>query len=606
MGEEPRTAYDRVALSSYFDGASAQDLSLGDLSGPHVDVHVGERATPWTATPAPSPPPPAAPWATTGSSWPPAPPLRAPRPRPRPARLPLYRTIEDLDAITASAATPAPAWSSAADCSAWRPPTPCGCWAWPRRRTRPHLMPAQIDEGAGPAPQTRHRPGRAHHTGAASTAVEAGADGRVRNLLLGDGTRLDADLVVFSWASAPRRPRTRRRLRVGERGDRHRRHLHHSDDRIHAIGEAAAHRGTVYGLIPGNAMAEVVADRLLGGGATFTGADTSTKLKLLGVDVASFGDATAAPTTAWTWSSTTPPAAATPNSSVRRRHHPPGRHPGRRRLRLRHPAPHGRLAPARRPAHPHTPEGGAALGADALPDSAQICSCNAVTKGALTDAIHTRAPATSPASRRAHGRHQLRVVRAHAQADPLPGGHRAVQGPVRALHPVPRRTPGGPSAPPAPPPSPPSSRTTGRQGCDICKPAVASILASRGAGTSRRRTGHTPGHQRPLPRQHAAQRHYSVVPASRRRDHPDKLIVIGEVARDFQLYTKITGGQRIDLFGARLEQLPAIWPAWSRPGSSPATPTASPCAPSSRAWAPPGAATASRTRWAWPSAWRSA
>ena len=35
--------------------------------------------------------------------------------------------------------------------------------------------------------------------------------------------------------------------------------------------------------------------------------------------------------------------------------------------------------------------------------------------------------------------------------------------------------------------------------------------------------------------------------------------MIGEVARDFGLYTKITGGQRIDLFGARVEQLPAIW-----------------------------------------------
>jgi nitrite reductase (NADH) large subunit len=40
---------------------------------------------------------------------------------------------------------------------------------------------------------------------------------------------------------------------------------------------------------------------------------------------------------------------------------------------------------------------------------------------------------------------------------------------------------------------------------------------------------------------------------------PDKLIVIGEVARDFGLYTKITGGQRIDLLGARVDQLPAIW-----------------------------------------------
>jgi nitrite reductase (NADH) large subunit len=40
---------------------------------------------------------------------------------------------------------------------------------------------------------------------------------------------------------------------------------------------------------------------------------------------------------------------------------------------------------------------------------------------------------------------------------------------------------------------------------------------------------------------------------------PEKLIAIGEVARDFGLYTKITGGQRIDMFGARVEQLPLIW-----------------------------------------------
>jgi nitrite reductase (NADH) large subunit len=53
---------------------------------------------------------------------------------------------------------------------------------------------------------------------------------------------------------------------------------------------------------------------------------------------------------------------------------------------------------------------------------------------------------------------------------------------------------------------------------------------------------------------------YSVVPRVPGGEiTPEKLIVLGEVARDFGLYTKITGGQRIDLFGARVEQLPAIW-----------------------------------------------
>jgi nitrite reductase (NADH) large subunit len=40
---------------------------------------------------------------------------------------------------------------------------------------------------------------------------------------------------------------------------------------------------------------------------------------------------------------------------------------------------------------------------------------------------------------------------------------------------------------------------------------------------------------------------------------PEKLVVLGQVAQKYGLYTKITGAQRIDLFGARVEQLPRIW-----------------------------------------------
>ena len=68
-----------------------------------------------------------------------------------------------------------------------------------------------------------------------------------------------------------------------------------ADPMVYAIGEVAAVDGRCYGLVgPGYTSAEVVADRLLGGAAEFGEADTSTKLKLLGVDVASFGDAMAA------------------------------------------------------------------------------------------------------------------------------------------------------------------------------------------------------------------------------------------------------------------------------------------------------------------------
>jgi nitrite reductase (NADH) large subunit len=98
-------------------------------------------------------------------------------------------------------------------------------------------------------------------------------------------------------------------------------------------------------------------------------------------------------------------------------------------------------------------------------------------------------------------------------------------------------------------------------GCEVCKPAVASILASRGSGYI------LDGEQAALQDTNDhflanLQRNgtYSVVPRVPGGEiTPGQLIAIGEVAREFDLYTKITGGQRIDLFGARVEELPAIW-----------------------------------------------
>jgi len=102
---------------------------------------------------------------------------------------------------------------------------------------------------------------------------------------------------------------------------------------------------------------------------------------------------------------------------------------------------------------------------------------------------------------------------------------------------------------------------SGEGGCEICRPVVASILATT-----------TPGHI--LDGEQAALQDtndhflanlqkdgtYSVVPRIPGGEiTPEKLIVIGEVARDYGLYTKITGGQRIDLFGATVDQLPPIW-----------------------------------------------
>jgi nitrite reductase (NADH) large subunit len=102
---------------------------------------------------------------------------------------------------------------------------------------------------------------------------------------------------------------------------------------------------------------------------------------------------------------------------------------------------------------------------------------------------------------------------------------------------------------------------TGR-GCDICKPAVASILASQSKvrhvldGESAALQDTNDHFLANIQRNGT----YSVVPRIPGGEiTPQKLLVIAEVARDFDLYTKITGGQRIDLFGARVEQLPLIW-----------------------------------------------
>jgi nitrite reductase (NADH) large subunit len=73
---------------------------------------------------------------------------------------------------------------------------------------------------------------------------------------------------------------------------------------------------------------------------------------------------------------------------------------------------------------------------------------------------------------------------------------------------------------------------------------------------------------------------YSVVPRmAGGEDHPGQTDGHRAGGKKYDLYTKITGGQRIDLFGARVEQLPLIWEELiAKPASNPAMPTANRCA----------------------------
>ncbi|WP_017597626.1 nitrite reductase large subunit NirB [Nocardiopsis lucentensis] len=569
VGEEPRTAYDRVALSSYFDGATAEDLSLGDPTGPHTDVHVSERATgidraTRTVTTASGRTLPYDRLVLATGSTPFVPPIPG-------HDLPgchVYRTIEDLDAITDSAKnarTGVVIGGGLLGLEAANALRLLGLQAHVVELA-PHLMPAQIDEGAGALLKNLVTDlGVKVHTGTATTGIEPGDDGRAARLTLSDGGHLDTDLVVFSVGIRPRDDLARAcGLDLGERGgiaidDT----CTTSDSHIMAIGEAANHRGTVYGLIaPGNAMAEVVADRLVGGDATFTGADTSTKLKLLGVDVASFGDAHGRAEGALdvvvndAASGRYAKLVVSDDATTLLGGILVGDASAYATLRplVGSPLPGDPLALI-------TPDGGAAVGADALPDDAQICSCNAVTKGTICDAIHsgsTDVPSLKACTRAGTScgscvpmlkqlLDQAGIEQSNALCEHFTQSRAELVEIVRAtgittFSALIER------------------HGTGR-GCDICKPAIASILASLGNGHILQ------GEQATL--QDTNDRYlanmqrngtYSVVPRIPGGEiTPDKLIVIGEVARDFNLYTKITGGQRIDLFGARLEQLPAIW-----------------------------------------------
>ena len=99
------------------------------------------------------------------------------------------------------------------------------------------------------------------------------------------------------------------------------------------------------------------------------------------------------------------------------------------------------------------------------------------------------------------------------------------------------------------------------RGCDICKPTVGSILASlwNDYVLKEKHVGLQDTNDTFLANMQKNGT-YSVVPRIAGGEiTPDKLIVLGEVAKKYNLYTKITGAQRVDLFGARVQQLPSIW-----------------------------------------------
>jgi nitrite reductase (NADH) large subunit len=581
FAEESRPPYDRVALTSFFSGRDPDDLLLGEpelwrregvrlhtnaavqrIDTERREVHARGRTFPYDAL------------VIATGSYPAVPPVPG-------SDLPgafVYRTVDDVTELRAWATTrkvKRPVRGAVVGGGLLGLEAAGALTAMGVETTvvefAPRLMPIQIDEGGGEGLRRLiEKLGVRVRTATATSKVRAGSNGRVSRMDFADGSKLPVDLVVFATGVRPRDELARDAgLPVGERGGVvvDEACATEAPD-VYAIGEVACIEGRTWGLVaPGYTMAEIVADRLLGGSATFPGADTSTKLKLLGVDVASFGDAFAQSPGALEVVYADPVAGAY------------------KKLVLSDDAQtllggvlvgdasaYASLRPMvgqKLGADPTAwllPEGTAPAPATDLPDAANVCSCNNVSAGTIRFAVSDRG-CTDLAGIKACTRAGtscgscLPLVKKLVSTELEKSGV-AVSNALcehfelsRAqLFDVVQVQELGTF-----------SEILGRhgtgRGCDICRPVVASILATLGKGhvldRDTARLQDTNDHVMANLQKDGT---YSVVPRVPGGEiTPQGLIDIGQVASDFGLYTKITGGQRIDLFGARIEQLPSIW-----------------------------------------------
>ncbi|MBQ4828870.1 nitrite reductase large subunit NirB [Alteromonas sp. MMG017] len=444
----------------------------------------------------------------------------------------------------------------------------------------PQLMAVQLDETGGDVLRSKIESlGVTVHTQKATQVIEAGEQSRYR-MVFADGTFLETDMVLFSAGIRPSDQLARKSmLALGERGgivvdD----NCLTSDPDIFAVGECALWQNRIFGLVaPGYTMARAAVSSLTGGDTVFTGADMSTKLKLMGVEVGSIGDAHERTTGAQSYTYFNQPEGVYKKLVVDE-----SQQKVLGAVLVGDTSDYDTLLQYALngidlPENPETlilPSAGAApaLGADALPDTATICSCHNVAKSDIVSAID-------------EGCCSLGDVKSCTKASTGCGGCTALLKNVvdselekrgvevskaicehfnhtrqELFHIV--KVNGITSFDELL-----EKHGTGL-GCEICKPAAGSILASVYNDYVLK--------QEHLPLQDTNDIYlgnmqkdgtYSVVPRVAGGEiTPEKLILLGEVAKKYSLYTKITGGQRIDLFGARVDQLPDIWEALVKGG----------------------------------------
>jgi nitrite reductase (NADH) large subunit len=572
--EEPRPAYDRVNLSKFFDTLDASSLKLASEAwyAEHgVTLHLGDRASSIdrersvvrsqkglevaydTVVLA------------TGSA-----PFVPTVPGVDKKGIFVYRTIEDLEAIRAYAkhsGSAAVIGGGLLGLEAAKAVRDLGLETHVVEFA-PRLMPRQVDDsGSRTLLEKIESLNVRVHLGKSTQAFLG--NGKVEGLSFADGGTLPVGMVVISAGIRPRDELARAcGLSVGPRGgvvvdDA----MRTSDPQIYAIGEVALHKGTIYGLVaPGYEMAEVAAANLTGASRTFTSFEMSTKLKLMGVDVASFGN----------------PFAEADGGRALTFEDPFGGvykklvfdNEGKRLLGgvlVGDASDFGSLLAFYKSGAPLTVPPSSLLGMNpgataACEIDAQVCSCNNVGERQIREAIRGQELATVAQVKSCTlagtgcGGCLPRVadlLEAELQASGAKvANHLCEHFPhsreelfqivmIRGIRSFDELI---------------ASHGRGH-GCEICKPAVSSILASlwnemilepahatlpdtndRFLGNIQR--GGT----------------YSVVPRVPGGEiTPEKLIVLGEVARKYRLYTKITGGQRVDLFGAPVHLLPEIW-----------------------------------------------
>jgi nitrite reductase (NADH) large subunit len=609
FGEETRPAYDRVHLSEFFAGKSAEDLKMAPASwyaDNNITLHLGDPIAQINreaktvdshsgltvaydilimAT-------------GSGAFVPPIPGVEK-------NGVFIYRTIEDLEIMTAwakKATKGAVIGGGLLGLEAAKAMIDLGVTDTSVIEFAPRLMPRQIDDaGSNMLKGKLESLGLKILTNKNTSAILG--DGSISGMQFTDDVKIDVDMLVISAGIKPRDELAKLSgLEVGQRGGIVvNEKMQTSDENIYAIGECALYNGMIYGLVaPGYEMAQVVVNNITsagfhenfysqknkttsvyteseippsgGGGAAFTGYDMSTKLKLIGVDVASFGD---------------PFVSGNGIKSVSVTDNNKGIY---KRINI---SEDGKILLGgvlvgdaeqynmllqtckNKVVLPPNPEdvilgsrGGddAGAGVTSLPEDALICSCEAVTKGMICNSVSEDGCETIDAIKKctkagtgcggcvpmlkdlmvhtmkSSGKIVRNVLCEHFDHSRQELFDLVKLKELKTYDAV-------------------LSELGKGHGCEVCKPAVSSIIASlwneiiltKGNATAQ------DSNDRFLANIQKGGT-YSVVPRIPGGEiTPDKLIVIGQVAKKYNLYTKITGGQRIDMFGAHLSDLPNIW-----------------------------------------------